>query len=461
MSASTRVILSRAVRSPSSSGPVAPPPSRRGAFPAARVMAAATASSEVDKAAALLAWLADATNDPGIESRVALGETRHGRGLVAVRNLVPGEVIFNVPFRLVLSEDHDEANASDLPWSALMAARLLEERHGERARWIESLPHLVSTPPLEYTELELAACEDPKTIAEARATSEGHVAAYEALRPRLDAVGCDERDLRWATGVLHSRCFTHGPRGTHLAVPGVDMCNHDFERANANVAVVTSPEDVQGVRATAEIADVNDEKIGPARGDGDEMFFQLRAGDDGVEQGEEVTISYGPWPNDPFYLYFGFVPEGNPNDAVVLFDDVDDIAMCAARLDMMSIAEAGERAAAATVAFAEEEKDGGSGAPTRMVITREGIDEGMMRACGAMGFDQDVFNALLEGRCRELLRSYPTKLKEDRELLMSGTLTENEATSTLYKMSKKEVLLGPLAAAAARQSGAAGTIIQA
>ena len=36
-----------------------------------------------------------------------------------------------------------------------------------------------------------------------------------------------------------------------------------------------------------------------------------------------------------------------------------------------------------------------------------------------------------------------------------------EATSTLYKMSKKEVLLGPLAAAAARQSGAAGTIIQA
>ena len=424
----------------------------------------ATASAEVDKATALLAWLADATNDPGIESRVALGETRHGRGLVAVRNLVPGEVIFNVPFRLVLSEDHDEADASDLPWSALMAARLLEERSrgGERARWIESLPHLVSTPPLEYTELELAACEDPKTIAEARATSEGHLAAYEALKPRLDAVGCDERDLRWATGVLHSRCFTHGPRGTHLAVPGVDMCNHDFAGANAQVAVVTSPEDVQGVRATAEIADVDErEKTGGARGDGDTMFFQLRAGDDGVEQGEEVTISYGPWPNDPFFLYFGFVPEGNPNDAVVLFDDVDDVAMCAARLDMMSIAEAGERAAAATVAFAEEKKDGGSGAPTRMVITREGIDEGMMRACGAMGFDQDAFNALLEGRCRELLRLYPTKLKEDRGALMSGTLTENEATSTLYKMSKKEVLLGPLAAAAARQSGAAGTIIQA
>ena len=93
-------------------------------------------NAEVDKAAALLSWLAKVTNDPGIESRVALGTTRYGRGLVALRNLVPGEVIFNVPWRLVLAEDHDEADASDLPWSALMAARLLEERHanGERAQ---------------------------------------------------------------------------------------------------------------------------------------------------------------------------------------------------------------------------------------------------------------------------------------------------------------------------------------
>jgi hypothetical protein len=39
-------------------------------------------------------------------------------------------------------------------------------------------------------------------------------------------------------------------------------------------------------------------------------------------------------------------------------------------------------------------------------------------------------------------------------------LNENEFTSTLYKMSKKEVLLGPLAAAAARQREAGGTIMQ-
>ena len=85
---------------------------------------------------------------------------------------------------------------------------------------------------------------------------------------------------------------------------------------------------------------------------------------------------------------------------------------------MMSIAEAGERAAAAAAAWDEEKKNGGSGAPTRMVITREGIDEGVMRAVAALGLDgTDAFNALLEGRCKELLREYPTKLKEDRGLL--------------------------------------------
>jgi hypothetical protein len=56
-----------------------------------------------------------------------------------------------------------------------------------------------------------------------------HADACETLDARLRAIGCGESDLRWATGVLHSRCFTHGPAGTHLAVPGVDMCNHCFE----------------------------------------------------------------------------------------------------------------------------------------------------------------------------------------------------------------------------------------
>lgn len=44
--------------------------------------------------------------------------------------------------------------------------------------------------------------------------------------------------------------------------------------------------------------------------------------------GEEVTISYGSWPNDVFLLFFGFVPDGNEHNAVVLFHDLSDLIAC-------------------------------------------------------------------------------------------------------------------------------------
>lgn len=42
--------------------------------------------------------------------------------------------------------------------------------------------------------------------------------------------------------------------------------------------------------------------------------------------GQEVTISYGPWPSQPFFLLFGFVPGANPYESVSLFTDLDHMA---------------------------------------------------------------------------------------------------------------------------------------
>ncbi len=43
--------------------------------------------------------------------------------------------------------------------------------------------------------------------------------------------------------------------------------------------------------------------------------------------GDEVTISYGPWPNEPFLLLFGFVPgPTNPHDSLLLFRDAREAA---------------------------------------------------------------------------------------------------------------------------------------
>ena len=213
-------------------------------------MSTVSRASEGDDAPDLLPWLARVTDDPALESRVALrhlGDAR-GRCLVALRNLTPDEVIFNVPFSLVFAEREDDARDDEdhLPWSACMAVRLLEERaaKGPLLPWIQSSPSRVSTAPLEYDDASLEACHDPAVIAEARDVATAHARAAERLAPRLAAADADADDLR-AAGALHSRCFTHGPRGTHLAVPGVDMCNHRASNPTAVVRVVASPDACQ------------------------------------------------------------------------------------------------------------------------------------------------------------------------------------------------------------------------
>jgi len=417
--------------------------------------AVSTRASTGDAAPSLLPWLSRVTDDAGLESRVALADGPYGRSLVALRQLTSDEVIFNVPFSLVFAEEDewdarneatDTGEATEpIPWSAEMAMRLLEARAGvdrpELRPWIDSLPSFVSTPPLEYSSVALDACQDAFAIGEAKEVRTAHAAAAEALRARLAAVGCDGDDLRWAAGALHSRCFTHGPRGTHLAVPGVDMCNHCFENPTATVRVVTSPDECQGAAATREIAAAADDDVANSR---DSRFFQLRAGEDGVEAGAEITISYGPWPNDPFFLYFGFVPGGNPNDAAALFADAADVARCAERLGLI---ESGSVVVDETAILDE---NGDVGSRRRMTLTREGIDPAILEAARVLGVAD--WRPLVEGRCLELLRAFPTTLKEDRAALDGGGLTDDEAVAVRYRMSKKEVLLGPIARARAREA---------
>ena len=423
--------------------------------------AVSTRASTGDAAPSLLPWLSRVTDDAGLESRVALADGPYGRSLVALRQLASDEVIFNIPFSLVFAEEDewdarneatDTGEATEpIPWSAEMAMRLLEARAGvdrpELRPWIDSLPSFVSTPPLEYSSEALDACQDAFAIGEAKEVRTAHAAAAEALRARLAAVGCDGDDLRWAAGALHSRCFTHGPRGTHLAVPGVDMCNHCFENPTATVRVVTSPDECQGAAATREIAAAADDDVASpdSRQDSrDSRFFQLRAGEDGVEAGAEITISYGPWPNDPFFLYFGFVPAANPNDAAALFADAADVARCASRLGLIDGVD--ETAT-------EPNADGISETAMtrgRMTLTREGIDPAILEAARLAGVPD--WRPLVEGRCLELLRAFPTTLKEDRAALDGGGLTDDEAVAVRYRMSKKEVLLGPIARARAREA---------
>ena len=85
-----------------------------------------------------------------------------------------------------------------------------------------------------------------------------------------------------------------------------------------------------------------------------------------------------------------------------------------------------------------------------MMLTREGIDPAIIET--AQFFGVSDWRPLVEGRCLELLRAFPTTLKEDRAALDGGGLTDDETVAVRYRMSKKEVLLGPIARARAREA---------
>jgi hypothetical protein len=145
-------------------------------------------------------------------------------------------------------------------------------------------------------------------------------------------------------------------------------------------------------------------------------------------------------------LYFGFVPDGNPNDAVALFDDFSDVETRAANLGLISSA----KSETASVGEARAASGPGPGARRRLVLTREGIDPEIIRAAESLGMED--WRPLVEGRCLELLRLYDSTLKEDRMLLASGDLSDDEIVSVAYRASKKEVLLGPIVRARAREA---------
>ena len=208
------------------------------------------------------------------------------------------------------------------------------------------------------------------------------------------------------------------------------MCNHCFENPTAQVRVVTSPDACQGAEATCEIADAENLETRHLE---TSRFFQLRACEDGVEEGAEITISYGPWPNDPFFLYFGFVPTRNPNDAAALFADAAEMERCASRLGLIETRAPEEdffsRSSGSTETFSDGVSE--TAARRRMMLTREGIDPEILEVARLLGVSD--WRPLVEGRCLELLRAFPTTLKEDRALLDGGGLTDDEAVAVRYR----------------------------
>lgn len=329
-----------------------------------------------------------------------------------------GEVLLSVPLTRVFSSEPE----SELHWAAEMAVRLLHARHaaaleqqrqqgqGQQAAaahmrrgphddaqggahvgvpqptrgaqwspWIAALPAHVRTP-LEYDNAEIRQLGCSYMAEEIETMQECMEACYEEVRGELEAIGSGWADFLWAVQVFTSRCFFEPTSGRHMCVPGVDMANHSLA-PSATVRIQHSPAACQGYDALSEVAEVPPPE--PSR-------FLLLAGDQGIRAGDEVTISYGPWPNEPFLLLFGFVPgPANPHDSLLLFRDAHEAAAwCLSRMGAGSgggdgageqpfEGDAGDGALEAqleAVLAALESGPVPPGDSANLVVTQEGVD---------------------------------------------------------------------------------------
>eukprot|EP00667_Euglena_gracilis_P006316 EG_transcript_6372 len=418
----------------------------RAVHPAEQRMAMATvtgspAAAEVTDAlaeenrlwTAMLAWLVRDCQARPAEPPVAIAVDSTGvRGLVATRDILPNELVLSVPLTLLTERAVPATPAEEVAWAARMAVELLLDirRHREGAGaawgpWFPLLPQSCPTPPLQFSAEELAACEDETTLREAAAIRQAAEESWAALRPRLE--GFTREDYFWALSILHSRCFLQGHEGRHTIVPGIDMANHTLA---SSCYIAYSYPYSQGAHVEAEVSD--------APPSGEPPALEMRAEEAGLEKGQEVTISYGKWPNEVFYLFFGFVPRDNPHDDVVLFGDAQELAVACDEVLQESPGPATARSVPVTAA-AINAACGGEG--RRLFATRDGLDGRLVAALEALGLSPDQTARLLRGRCQWLLARYSTTGADDVAALRAGTLSANAALSVRYRLNKKRILL--------------------
>lgn len=330
-----------------------------------------------------------------------------------------------------------------------VAERLLEERgKGEEsayAPFIRSLPWGAVATPLQY------AWETTQGVQFAHTRKELHELRflvdhwYEEHRRKEKADGGAQQggeakgtpnvllgDFEAAMTLTHSRTFlacveegagNSAPWFARVLVPLGDMINHAPEGGGRNA--VWSFED--GVE-----------------GEGKAMVFRAARE---IAAGEEVLADYGHKSCDHLFLYYGFVPSCMPNDSVPLFEDATEAlewwlvargeegnpqALERAR-QLLAWLEGGGHTAAQEAARGVEPASSGSRDSTDgLCVHLQGrVDAQLLEAfialelaCGVDGqADSDgdallaVADTMVRRRCAELLRSTPTSLKSDLELL--------------------------------------------
>ena len=265
--------------------------------PAARALAALSAATALDALHAL-----------ATRRLVRVAETPAGRGLVATRDLAPGETAMVIPFENCLVEPD---GSDDDHWASRLASRLVR---GEAAA--AHAAHLPPPPDVlpRWDDDDVEALGDDGLAAEADGLFFWRDEQWAAHCARHADAGSRDAFVD-ALDVVCSRTVRCGvqPSGKHARCPW--LISHE------NGTSIPTPQNHRNAGTDLILAPLLDmANHDPAGG---HYFVRddgigLAASDAGVAAGEPVTLNYGERNNGDWLCHYGFLPSPNRADATAL-----------------------------------------------------------------------------------------------------------------------------------------------
>jgi hypothetical protein len=357
------------------------------------------------------------------------------RGVFARAPIAPGEEVLRVPRACLVTLDVArasdvgrliDAHAPDTLEECYLAAFLLQEREREDSAWkpyLDVLPQAFPHLPLFFDAQELSLLQGSTALREVARWKEMLLSRYATLAERVPGFARFTPDAYlWAQHVLISRTFglTVAGKLVRCFVPVADMLNHR-----------PSPRLVWG----------NTE-------DGDAFVLVAR---EPVEPGEEVHISYGIKPSCRFLLSYGFVPEDNPDDTLVLYLSVpEDAEEAEAKRELLSLTAPASRRRfevplhyghSSTVAMFSFLRVAHADARELARLIEEAREEGGLSEVPPLSAETEAraFRALGDA-CEARLAGFETTLEEDERLLQEADLSRNARNCLLLRRGEKRLL---------------------
>jgi hypothetical protein len=243
-----------------------------------------------------------------------IGPTKYGRGLVARRDMQPGETVLRIPLTETIVVEKSRSSELLSPtsitsdaWAGQLAQKLVERErlatssHENTAitdAYIDALPPPPPTPSRGDWSIEvLQTLDDDNLLLEIEVAKDWRNEQWEVFGVSEQGALGDQQRFLDALDLVSSRTIRCGSK--FMLVPFLDMANY------------ASRDQGGGYYELAKEGPNGDD-------DDDEDIIILKIGDRGVKAGDEICLDYGDRTNEEWLMYYGFLPDRNSAETLVL-----------------------------------------------------------------------------------------------------------------------------------------------